>query len=79
MRRVKTCSTTRSEDIAPNLFKKKMTIATTRELNQQKALLKKGLMDILNSNAFDDLCSEWKAQVLLDLEGEFLDKAEAGE
>lgn len=56
-----------------------MTIATTRELNQKQALLKKVLMDILNSNAFDDLCSEWKAQVLLDLEGEFLDKAEAGE
>lgn len=53
-----------------------MTIATGRELTLRSAELKKALRTLLNSRDFDDLGSEWKADALLDIEGELREQAE---
>ena len=53
-----------------------MTITTVRELTLRSAELKKAVMTLLNSRDFDDLCAEWKADAILDIEGELRDQAE---
>ena len=53
-----------------------MTIATVRECNLKQAELKKAVMTLLNSRDFDDLCAEWKADALLDIEADLREQAE---
>ena len=53
-----------------------MTIATVRECNLRKAELQKVVRTLLNSRDFDDLPAEWKADAILDIEGELREQAE---